>query len=69
MSENTYINQIARRTVLSDDALSVLVPVMENIIGWNSARIQQYVDVLHGFGSVARLVLELGVAFCNFPRP
>ncbi|MEI9971306.1 MAG: hypothetical protein WDO73_04210 [Ignavibacteriota bacterium] len=30
VSENTYINQIAKRTVLSDDRLSVLVPVMES---------------------------------------
>jgi hypothetical protein len=28
VSENKYINQIAQRTVLSDDALSVLVPVL-----------------------------------------
>jgi len=44
VSENTYINQIARRTVLSDDALSVLVPMMENIMGWNSARIREFFE-------------------------
>jgi 2-hydroxy-3-keto-5-methylthiopentenyl-1-phosphate phosphatase len=44
VSENTYINQIARRTVLSDDALSVLVPVMESIMGWNSARIREFFE-------------------------
>ena len=40
VSENKYINQIARRTVLSDDALSVLVPVLEDIAGWNPTKIR-----------------------------
>jgi 2-hydroxy-3-keto-5-methylthiopentenyl-1-phosphate phosphatase len=40
VSENKYITQIARRTVLSDDALSVLVPVLEDIVGWNPVRIR-----------------------------
>ncbi len=44
VSENTYINQIAQRTVLSDDALSVLVPVMESVIGWNSHRIREFFE-------------------------
>ena len=48
VSENTYINQIARRTVLSDDALSVLVPVMESIMGWNPIRIREFFES-HGF--------------------
>jgi 2-hydroxy-3-keto-5-methylthiopentenyl-1-phosphate phosphatase len=48
VSENTYINQIAQRTILSDDALSVLVPVLEDIIGWDSARIRAYFET-HGF--------------------
>jgi len=39
VSENKYITQIARRTILSDDALSVLIPILEEILGWNSARI------------------------------
>jgi 2-hydroxy-3-keto-5-methylthiopentenyl-1-phosphate phosphatase len=40
VSENKYITQIARRTILSDDALSVLIPVLEDILGWNSTRIR-----------------------------
>src|ERR1700678_1507220 len=44
VSENTHINQIARRTVLSDDALCVLVPVMESIMGWNSVRIREFFE-------------------------
>jgi len=44
VSENTYINQIAQRTVLSEDALSVLVPVMENVMGWNPMRIREFFE-------------------------
>jgi len=44
VSENRYITQIARRTVLSEDALSVLVPVLEDIAGWNPTRIREYFE-------------------------
>jgi HAD superfamily phosphoserine phosphatase-like hydrolase len=40
VSENRYITQIARRTILSDDALSVLIPILEEILDWNSTRIR-----------------------------
>jgi HAD superfamily phosphoserine phosphatase-like hydrolase len=40
VSENRYITQIARRTVLSEDALSMLIPVLEEIAGWNAARVR-----------------------------
>ena len=36
-SENRYIAPIARRVILSEDALSVLVPILEDIAGWNDA--------------------------------
>lgn len=48
VSENKYINQIAQRTILSDDALSVLVPILEEIVGWNSSRIRALFEA-HGF--------------------
>ena len=48
VSENKFITQIAARTVLSDDALSVLVPILEDIVGWNSTRIRSFFDA-HGF--------------------
>jgi phosphoserine phosphatase len=48
VSENKYITQIAQRTVLSDDALSVLVPILESIVGWSSARIREFFEE-HGF--------------------
>jgi len=40
VSEAPYIAPIARRTVLSDDALSVLVPVLEDIAGWRRSAIR-----------------------------
>jgi HAD superfamily phosphoserine phosphatase-like hydrolase len=39
-SEARYIAQIARRTIISDDALSVLVPVLEEIVGYDPVRIR-----------------------------
>lgn len=48
VSENQYITRIARRTVLSEDALSVLVPVLEEVLGWDSARIRSFFES-HGF--------------------
>lgn len=40
VSEAKHIAQIAKRSVLSEDALSVLVPILEDIVGWDSARIR-----------------------------
>jgi HAD superfamily phosphoserine phosphatase-like hydrolase len=48
VSENKYINQIARRTIVSDDALSVLVPVLEEIVAWDATRIRALFET-HGF--------------------
>jgi HAD superfamily phosphoserine phosphatase-like hydrolase len=48
VSENRYITQIARRTVLGNDALSVLVPILEEIAGWNAAQVRAFFES-HGF--------------------
>ena len=42
VSENRYIREVARRSIVSDDALSVLVPVLEDVLGWNSSRIRSF---------------------------
>ena len=39
VSENKYLAQIAKRTVLSDDAVSVLVPILEEIVGMSASGI------------------------------
>jgi phosphoserine phosphatase len=46
-SEAKHIAQIARRTVISDDALSVLIPVLEEIGGYEPSRIRSLFEV-HG---------------------
>ena len=51
VSENRYITPIARRTILSDDGLSVLVPILEEIVGWDPSRIR-------GFFAAHGLVLQ-----------
>jgi 2-hydroxy-3-keto-5-methylthiopentenyl-1-phosphate phosphatase len=48
VSEAKYVAHIARRTVLSDDALSVLVPILEEIGGWDAAQIRALFEA-HGF--------------------
>jgi phosphoserine phosphatase len=40
VSETKYIVQIARRTILSEDALSVLIPILEDLAGWDTASIR-----------------------------
>jgi phosphoserine phosphatase len=39
-SEAKYIAQIAKRTIVSDDALSVLVPILEEIVGYDVRQIR-----------------------------
>jgi phosphoserine phosphatase len=41
VSEAKFITRVARRTVLSDNAMSVLVPVMEKVLRWDSAHIRR----------------------------
>ena len=40
VSENTQLSRIARRTVLSDDAFSVMVPILEDVFGRGVAEIR-----------------------------
>jgi phosphoserine phosphatase len=41
VSEAKLITRVARRTVLSDNAMSVLVPLLEKVLRWDSARIRR----------------------------
>lgn len=41
VSENRYIVPIAKRTVLSKNALSVLVPILEDILKWDGPQIRE----------------------------
>ena len=56
VSEAKYISQIAKRTVLSDDALCVLVPILEDIVGAGASQIRSLFEsqgfLLHEWGKV-----------------
>jgi len=41
VSESKLVAQIAKRTILSDNALAVLVPILEQIAGWQRPKIRQ----------------------------
>src|SRR5438128_2193744 len=41
VSEEKYMARIAKRTVVSDNALSVLVPILEDVMGWDAVRIRE----------------------------
>src|SRR5690242_18283767 len=41
VSDAKFISRIAKRTVLSDNAMSVLVPVVEKVLDWDSAHIRR----------------------------
>ena len=47
VSANRYLVPIAKRTVLSDDAVSVLVPILEEIVGLDPGGIHQLFEA-HG---------------------
>jgi len=44
VSENKYLTPIARRTILSEDACSVLVPILEEIFDWDSGKIRAFFE-------------------------
>jgi 2-hydroxy-3-keto-5-methylthiopentenyl-1-phosphate phosphatase len=44
VSENKYLTPIARRTILSENACSVLVPMLEDLFGWNSTKIRAFFE-------------------------
>jgi 2-hydroxy-3-keto-5-methylthiopentenyl-1-phosphate phosphatase len=44
VSENKYLTPIAKRTIISESACSVLVPVLEEIISWKSPQIRVFFE-------------------------
>jgi HAD superfamily phosphoserine phosphatase-like hydrolase len=40
VSENRQLARIAKRTVLSDDAFSIAVPILEELVGWGSSQVR-----------------------------
>jgi phosphoserine phosphatase len=47
VSENRMLARIARSTVLSESAFSIVVPILEQIAGWGSVRIREVFEA-HG---------------------
>src|SRR6267143_417144 len=52
VSEAKFISRVAKRTVLSANAMSVLIPVLERVMNWKSAEIRRF------FGSYGLTLLE-----------
>lgn len=44
VSENDYIRPVARRIVLSDDALAVAVPILEEVFHWDRVRVRSFLE-------------------------
>jgi len=40
VSENKYLAPIAKRSILSDNALAILIPILEDVAGWNTSSIR-----------------------------
>src|SRR3954469_17737345 len=40
VSENKYLSPIAKRSVISDNAMAVLIPILEDIAGWDRVKIR-----------------------------
>lgn len=47
VSEAKHISQIAKRTILSSNALAVLAPILEDVVGWDRLRIREFFEA-HG---------------------
>ena len=41
VSENKYLAPISKRSVISDSALAILVPILEEVVGWDSVKIRE----------------------------
>src|SRR6266852_4513561 len=41
VSEAKHVSQVAKRTILSTNALAVLAPILEDVVGWDRPRIRQ----------------------------
>jgi len=48
VSESRDVTQVAKRTVLSSNALAMLVPILEKVVGWQQPQIRDFFES-HGF--------------------
>jgi len=40
VSENKYLAPIAKRSILSENALAILIPILDDVVGWDTASIR-----------------------------
>jgi phosphoserine phosphatase len=64
VSENRRLGRIARRTILSDSAFSVVLPALEDVFGWQSSAIRalfkSYGLPLHDWERIRTDLLTIG---------
>ncbi|HUB01190.1 MAG TPA: HAD-IB family phosphatase [Terriglobales bacterium] len=72
VSESKTVAQIAKRTVLSDNALATIVPILEEIAGWTRPEIRRlfesYGFVIQGWETVQTDWVELRASELAVPR-
>ena len=44
VSEAKHVSQVAKRTILSSNALAVLAPILEDVVGWERLRIREFFE-------------------------
>ncbi len=44
VSESRDVTQVAKRTILGSNALAVLIPILEEIVGWNRLQIRDFFE-------------------------
>jgi HAD superfamily phosphoserine phosphatase-like hydrolase len=44
VSEAKHVSQVAKRTVLSSNALAIFAPILEDIVGWDRLRIRAFFE-------------------------
>jgi HAD superfamily phosphoserine phosphatase-like hydrolase len=73
VSEAKHVSQIAKRTVLSSNALSVLAPILEDIVGWKRLKIRQFFEsygmLIQEWDSVRTDWLTLRPVLSDWPEP
>ncbi|MEA3207215.1 MAG: hypothetical protein QOE70_272 [Chthoniobacter sp.] len=66
VSESKAIGRIAQRTVLSDNALSVVVPILEDILKWEAPRIR---DLFASYGLAMQEWDKIRTDWLTFHEP
>ena len=72
-SESKQIAQIAKRTVSSDNALSIFIPILEEIVGWNQSEIRAFFEehglLIREWDRSRTDWLEIGQSAPHAPEP